>query len=149
MKQVIFILLTFLVTNLSAQSVDSSDIMVYNVKTETIMAMRTCFIENESIEEILPYYHVSSISLYYSNYMNTKPDSIFFLTDTGYVKYPTIGEVIFDNLSVTDTYIFQSYLESDGTYDTGSFTTSTSDEIINVIIPNKEFIISWESKVKN
>jgi len=149
MKQVIFILLTFLVTNLSAQSVDSSDIMVYNVKTETIMAMRTCFIENESIEEILPYYHVSSISLYYSNYMNTKPDSIFFLTDTGYVKYPTIGEVIFDNLSGTVTYLFQSYLESDGTYYTGSFTTSTSDEIINVIIPNKEFIISWESKVKN
>ena len=149
MKQVIFILLTFLVTNLSAQSVDSSDIMVYNVKTETIMAMRTCFIENESIEEVLPYYHVNSISLYYSNYMNTKPDSIFFLTDTGYVKHPTIGEVIFDNLSGTVTYLFQSYLESDGTYYTGSFTTSTSDEIINVIIPNKEFLISWESKVKN
>ncbi len=145
MKQLILILLLVVTSKVNSQTIDSSDMFVYEVNSQSIKAMRTCFIENESIEESLPYYYVRMVTLYYSNYINTKPDSIFFLTDTGYVKYPIVGEVIYDNFSNKVTYQFKSFIDGD-VYYTGSFTTS-NDNDISVIIPSKEHLISWESKV--
>jgi hypothetical protein len=142
MKKLFFFLLLVITTKVNSQITDTTDILVYEIDNRTIKAERVCFIEDEVIVDSVLDYHIKTVILVYSNYINTKPDSVSFLTDTGYVSYLITGEVIRNYES--STYQFNVPISSVDY--TGSIII-TNDQI-KVVIPNNESLIKWESKIK-
>ena len=144
MKKLFFFLLLVITTKVNSQITDTTDMLVpslyeYKIDSKTIKAERVSFIEDEVIVEPVLDYHIKTVILVY---INTKPDSISFLTDTGYVSYSITGEVIKNGES--STYQFNVPID-DKNY-TGSIIINDQ---IKVVIPNNEFLIKWESKIKD
>lgn len=143
MKKLFFFLLLVITTKVNSQITDTTDMLVpslyeYKIDSKTIKAERVSFIEDEVIVEPVLDYHIKTVILVY---INTKPDSISFLTDTGYVSYSITGEVIKNGES--STYQFNVPID-DKNY-TGSIIINDQ---IKVVIPNNESLINWESKIK-
>lgn len=144
MKKLFFFLLLVITTKVNSQITDTTDMLVpslyeYKIDSKTIKAERVSFIEDEVIVEPVLDYHIKTVILVY---INTKPDSVSFLTDTGYVSYSITGEVIRSYES--STYQFNVPISSVDY--TGSIII-TNDQI-KVVIPNNESLIKWESKIK-
>ncbi len=145
MKKLFFFLLLVITTKVNSQITDTTDMLVpslyeYKIDSKTIKAERVSFIEDEVIVEPVLDYHIKTVILVY---INTKPDSISFLTDTGYVSYSLTGEVIRSYESST----YQFNVPIDSVNYTGSIII-TNDQI-KVVIPNNESLINWESKIKD
>lgn len=153
MKKLLLILLVIVTNTVSSQSIESSELFsnlfVYKVKSETIKAYKTYTKSNhdEPTKVHLSDFQVNTISLHYSSYLETSPDSVFFLTDTGYVNYPITGDVISDDKSDTVIYKFKSFIKNDGTYLVGFVKLTTYSA--EVLVVKEDHIIIWESELDN
>jgi hypothetical protein len=135
MKKLLLLLLLVITTKVNSQTTDTTDILVYEIDNKTIKAERICFIEDEVIVDSLLDYNIETVVLL--------PNTISFKTDTGYVSYSLTGEVIRSYESST----YQFNVPIDSVNYTGSIII-TNDQI-KVVIPNKESLIKWESKIKD